>query len=119
MTLESFLKEPLQGKTSLSRVFWLYGVLGSVLYSAFELFLNLGNEAVMRTYVIGGLIFSLYVTVATYRCAMNCGSAFLGRWVRVSALISLLLLPVIAYLSLTGLLTFDLPALDGGERMPE
>jgi hypothetical protein len=118
VTLESFVKEPLQGKTSLSRVFWLYGVLGSVLYSALELFLNPGSEAVMRMYVIGGLIFTLYVTVATYRCAMNCGSAFLGRWVRVSALISLLLLPVIAYLSLTGVLTFDLPALDG-ERMPE
>ena len=118
MTVGSFLKEPLQGKTSLSRVFWLYGVLGSVLYSALELLLNPGNEAVMRAYVFGGLIFSLYVTVATYQCAMNCGSAFLGRWVRVSALISLLLLPVIAYLTLAGVLTFDLPALDS-ERMPE
>jgi len=116
MTLESFLKEPLQGKTSLSRVFWLYGVLGSVLYSALEIFLDPGSEAAMRTYVIGGLILSLYVTLATYRCAMNCRSAFLGRWVRACALISLLLLPVIAYLSLAGVLTFDLPA---GERMPD
>ena len=118
MSWESFLKEPLQGKTSLSRVFWLYGVLGSVLYSALELFLIAGNEAVMRAYVIGGLLLSLYVTVATYRCAMNCGSAFLGRFVRISALISLLLLPVIAYLSLAGIVTLDVPGLDG-ERMPE
>jgi hypothetical protein len=118
MTWESLLKEPLQGKSTLSRVFWLYGVLGSVLYSALELFLNPGNQAVMRAYVIGGLIFSLYVTVATYRCAKNCRSAFLGRWVRLCALISLLLFPVIVYLSLSGALTFDLPALDD-EQMPE
>jgi hypothetical protein len=105
--------EPLQGKTSLSRVFWLYGIVGSVLYGAIELFLDPGNEGVMRVYVIGGLIFSIYVTVATYQCAMNCRSAFLGRIVRVSAVISLLLLPVLAYLDLAGVLTLTLPALGG------
>jgi len=114
MKLGSFLMEPLQGKTSLSRVFWLYSIVGSVLYGAIEVLLDPGNETVMRIYAIGGLIFSLYVTVATYQCAMNCRSAFLGRIVRVSALVSLLLLPVIAYLSFSGVLTLTLPT-QGGE----
>jgi hypothetical protein len=105
MTLGAFLTEPLQGKTSLSRVFWLYGVLGSLLYGALELLLDPGNAAVMRVYIIGGLILSVYVTVATYRCAGNCRSPVLARIVRVSAVISLLLLPVITYLDLTGALT--------------
>src|SRR5450631_4440488 len=90
MTVRSFLMDPLQGKTALSKVFWLYGLMGSVVYCALELFVDRENEAVMRIYVIGGLVLSVYLTVATYQCAMNCGSAFLGRWVRLSALVSLL-----------------------------
>jgi hypothetical protein len=116
MTLSAFLKEPLQGKTSLSRVIWLYGVLVSLLYGAIEFFLDPGNVIVMRLYVIGGLILSVYVTVATYRCAGNCRSPTLARVVRVSAVITLLLLPVITYLDLTGALT--LTDLMGGQ-MPE
>jgi hypothetical protein len=118
MNLTRFLKEPLQGKTSLSKVIWIYGVLGSVLYGAIELFLDPGNSGVMRAYLIGGLVFSVYVTVATYRCAMNCRSRFLGRLVQVSAVISLLLLPVIVYLDLAGVLTLTLPV-PGEEKMPE
>jgi hypothetical protein len=116
MSIESFLKEPLQGKTSLAKVFWLYSVLGSLMYGAVELFLDPDRVGVMRVYVIGGLIFSVYVTVATYRCAMNCRSAAVGRFVRVAAVISLALLPVITYLDLTGALA--LSNLLGGQ-LPE
>ena len=48
MTATEFLKEPLQGKTSLSKVIWLYGVVGSLLFGAIELFLNAENQFVMR-----------------------------------------------------------------------
>jgi hypothetical protein len=113
MNVGAFLKEPLLGKTSLSRVFWLYGIAGSLLYGAIELFLDSSNDFVMRLYVIGGLIFSVYVTVATYQCAANCKSVVLARLVRLAAVISLLLLPVFAYLDLSGALT--LMAL-GGEQ---
>jgi hypothetical protein len=113
MNVGAFLKDPLQGKASLSKVFWLYGVVGSFLYGAIELLLDPGNDFLMRLYIIGGLIFSVYVTVATYRCAANCKSAFLARLVRVSAVITLVLLPVITYLDLSGALT--LIAL-GGEQ---
>lgn len=116
MSLESFLKEPLQGKTSPSKVFWLYGVVGSILYGVIEIFLDPANARTTQAYGIGGLIFSVYVTVATYQCAVNCRSLFLARLVRVSAVISLLLLVVLTYLELTGALT--LTAL-GGEQFPE
>jgi hypothetical protein len=104
-SLGAFLKDPLLGKTTLSRVFWLYGILGSILYGAIELFLDPGNDFIMRVYVIGGLIFSVYVTVATYQCAANCKSALIARLARISAVITLLLLPVLTYLDLTGALT--------------
>ena len=104
-SLGAFLKDPLLGKTTLSRVFWLYGILGSILYGAIELFLDPGNDFIMRVYVIGGLIFSVYVTVATYQCAANCKSPLIAWLARISAVITLLLLPVLTYLDLTGALT--------------
>ena len=116
MSIAAFLKQPLEGKTSLSRVFWLYGVLGSILYGAIELFLNPENQWVMRIYAIGGLLFTVYVIVATYRCAANCKSPTLARLARISAIISLLLLPVLAYLDFTG--TLSLADLLGGQ-LPE
>jgi hypothetical protein len=67
----------------------------------------------MRIYVIGGIIFSVYVTVATYQCAPNCKSPAVARLARISAVITLLLLPVLTYLDLSGALS--LMAL-GGEQ---
>lgn len=114
MTLAEFLKEPLEGKTSLGRVIWLYGILGSLLFGSIELFLNPENQFVMHFYTILGLIFSIYVTLATYRCAKNARSPFVARFVRVCAVISLILLPVLAYLELSGALDRMLAGLLGG-----
>ncbi len=105
MTLSAFLKEPLEGKTSLSRVVWLYGVVGSLLIGAVELFLDPENQFVMRVYTILGFFFGMYVTLATYRCAKNSKSPLLARVVRISAVLTLLLLPVLTYLELTGALS--------------
>ena len=113
MTLGAFLREPLEGRTSLGRVFWLYGVAGSLSYGALELFLN-GNETVTRVYVLGGLLWSAYVTVATYQCAGNCRSNLLRGFTRVAAVISLLALPLIGYLEFTGALGAYL--ISGGEQ---
>jgi hypothetical protein len=105
VTITQFVKEPLEGKTSLSRVFWLYGIFGSFLYGCLEFFLNPENQFVMRVYTIGGLIFTVYVIVGTYRCANNCKTPWVARAARVSAIISLLLLPVLTYLELSGAVT--------------
>ncbi len=112
-----FLQQPLQGKTSLSKVFWLYGVAGSLAYGVLELFIDPGNKAATLAYVIGGLVFSIYVTAATYRCAVNCQSRRLAHVVRVSAVISLLLLPILTYFELSGALSLD--SLAGEQMMPE
>ena len=105
MTLEDFIKQPLRGKTSLSRAFWLYSVLGSLLFSSLGLFLNPENQFVMKVYTILGLIFSVYVTVGIYRCADNSRSRWMARSARVGAIITLCLLPVLTYLDLTGVLS--------------
>jgi hypothetical protein len=114
MKLTALLREPLDGKTSLSRVFWVYGILGSLLLSAFGLFIDVSNSFAMRLYALAGLLYTVYVTVATYRCAANCGSKLLAAFVRISAVLTLLLLPVLAYLELSGAFDRALATLDLG-----
>jgi hypothetical protein len=107
MSVAAFFKDPLLGRTSLSRVFWLYGVLGSLLYGAIEFLFDPENSALMRIYMIGGVAYTVYVILATYRCAGNCASPAVARLARISAIISLLLLPLIVYFDLTGSLTLS------------
>jgi hypothetical protein len=115
MTTAKFLQEPLQGKTSLSRVVWLYSVLGSLLFGAIELFLNPENQFVMRIYTFLGFFFGIYISVAVYQCAKNCKSPSVARVARVCAVISLVLVPMLTYLELTGALSLTSLM----ERMPE
>jgi hypothetical protein len=110
--LVAAFQEPLQGKTSLGRVIWGYGLLGSVVVSALGVFIDPGNELAMRVYTVLGLLYSAYVTVATYRCAGNCKSVALARFVRVSTVVSVVLLvPLLAYLYFTGTLDVGLQTL--------
>jgi succinate-acetate transporter protein len=111
MTIWTAIRDPLQGKISLARVFWLYGVLGSILISALGLVLGSGNQFGAHVYTAFGLLFTVYVTVATYQCAGNCRSKALARFVRVSAVISLVLLPLFAYWEFTGALDLALNTL--------
>ena len=113
MSVWTAIKDPLQGKTSLAKVFWLYGLVGSILVSAIGLAVDPGNVFAMRVYIVFGLLFSVYVTVATYQCAGNCQSKFLARLVRLSAIISLLALPVFAYLEFTGALDRAITTVSG------
>ncbi len=108
MTLRGAVLDPLAGKTSLSRVVWGYGLLGSVIVSALGLFVDSGNEAARRGYVVFGLLYSVYTSVAVYQCARQCRSAFTRGLVRVSAVISLGLLVVLSYLDFTGALSLAL-----------
>jgi hypothetical protein len=108
MTLSALIKDPLRGKTSLSRVFWWYTVTASLVYGGLEFLLDPGNVFVMRLYSIGGFIISVYAAVATYRCAGNCRSKAVMRMAQVSAIGSLVLLPIITYLEFTGALDLAL-----------
>ena len=108
MTLTQFMQAPLQGKVSVSRVFWLYGVVGSLVYGLVEFFINPGNTFLVRLYTLGAYVYSAYVIVGTYRCAVNCRSAGMARFVRISAIASLLLLPILAYFELSGALDSEM-----------
>jgi hypothetical protein len=115
MTISEFLKEPMQGKTSLSRVVWLYSILGSLLFGAIELFLDPENQFVMRTYTFLGFFYGIYISAAVYLCAKNCKSPTVARAARVCAVISLVLVPALTYLELQGALSLTSLM----ERMPE
>lgn len=108
-----FLTDPLAGRTPIGRVVWVYGLLGSLLYGVLGLLIDVGDVRTAHLYTLGGLIYSLWVTVATYQCARNCKTAFGRRVVRVCAVASLLLLPVGTYLEWNGAL--DLTSLRGLE----
>jgi hypothetical protein len=112
MSLWAAIRDPLQGKISLSKVAWLYGIGGSLLVSALGLLLP-GSEVARRSYVVFGLVFSIYVTVASYQCAGNCRSKALAWLARICAVVSLVLLPVFAYLDFTGALEMALTGLRG------
>jgi hypothetical protein len=108
MTPTHFVQAPLQGKLSVSRVFWLYGVVGSLIYGLLEFFIDPANVFLMRLYTVGAYAYSAYVIVGTYRCAVNCRTAGMARFVRISAIVSLLLLPVLMYFELSGALEGEL-----------
>ncbi len=115
MSIWTAIQDPVRGKTSLAKVFWLYGLLGSILVSAIGMVFDSSNVFAMRAYTVFGLLFSVYVTIATYQCAGNCGSKFLAQLVRISAVISLVALPVLAYLEFTG--AFDLALANLGNEL--
>ena len=112
MTVTQFIFAPLHAKISVARVFWLYGVAGSLVYGALEIFIDPGNTFLMRVYTIGGGFYSAYVIVGTYRCAINCTSEGIARFVRVSSVISLLLLPILTYFELSGAFSSGLSQLE-------
>ena len=111
-TLSQFFRDPLEGKLSVSKVFWVYGVVGSLVYGCLEFVLDASNSFLMRAYTLGGALYSAYVIVATYRCAVNCKTRRMARFVRVSCVLSLLLLPVLTYMELNGTFDSELSQLD-------
>ncbi len=112
MTPIQFLQAPLQAKLSVSRVFWLYGVAGSLVYGCLEFFIDPGNSLLMRLYTIGGGLYSAYVIIATYRCAVNCATVAMARFVRISCILSLILLPILTYYELSGAFSNELSQLE-------
>jgi len=110
--LWALIKDPLVGRTSLGAAVWGYGLLGSLLYSAFGLFVDTSSPRTLRLYTIGGFVYSLYATVALYQCAHNARSRWVALLARVSAILSLVLLLLVAYLYATGAFDGLLSSLD-------
>ncbi len=111
-TVAQFFRAPLEGSLSVSRVFVLYGVVGSLVYGCLGFLINPGNALLLRAYTIGGAAYSAYVIVGTYRCAANCKTPLTARFVRISCVISLLLLPLLTYVELSGALDSEMSQLE-------
>ena len=95
----------LQGKASLARVFWVDGLLGSVLLSAVGALIDPSSERLMRIFIAFALLYTVYATVATYRCAGNCRSKAMTQFVRVSTLVCVIVgVPLVAFLYFSGAL---------------
>ena len=100
--------EPLQGRTPLWKVVWVYGLAVSLAYAGVALVLPLDNTGVSWTYTLVGLLITLYQLIALWRCAFNSRSRAWGVLVRISVAASLLLIPVGIYLFATQPSLFDL-----------
>jgi hypothetical protein len=112
--LWALIKDPLAGRASLGAAVWGYGLLGSLIYSAFGFFVATGSTRIELLYTIGGFVYSVYATVAVYQCAHNARSRMVALLARVSAVLSLVLLVLFAYLYATGAFDGLLSSLDAG-----
>jgi hypothetical protein len=72
------------------------------------------QTGLMRAYSVAGILLSVYVTVATYRCADNCGSKLVAGLARWGAVLTLLVMPVLVYWEWSGGLDATMNALIGG-----
>ena len=96
-------KDALQGKASLSRILWVDGLLGSVLVSALGAFIDPSSERLMEPYLVFAFLYTVYVSVATYRCAGNCRFKAMTQFIRLSTWIGMIVgIPVVAYLYFSG-----------------
>jgi hypothetical protein len=100
--------EPLQGRTPLWKVVWVYGFAVSLAYALLAFVLPLENPVVARVYTLIGLLIGLYQLVGLWKCAFNCRSRAWGLLVRISVIASLLFIPVCIYLFATQPALFDL-----------
>src|ERR1700688_3622821 len=89
MSASQFITDPLNGKTTLWRVAWLYSFIGgAVLQIAAVSIVEAG--ASRELVLLAGLVYGTFVTFAAYRCAVNCPWPILARLVRLCSLFSLL-----------------------------
>ena len=94
----SALTDPLRGRTPLRRVFWVYCVLVSVVYSALGLLIDPLNVTSVRVYTVLGLAIGVVQCIMLWQCAYNSRSRALGVWVRISVILGLLMIPLLLYL---------------------
>src|SRR5260370_4689230 len=101
MTAVKVILEPLRGATTLWRVAWLYSFMGGAVLQILAILVVKAGASVQMV-ALACLTYGSYVTFAAYRCARNCPWPSLGRLVRFAALISLLLVPFVAFRIVAG-----------------
>jgi hypothetical protein len=93
-----WLTDPLTGKTSLARAFWLYGLGGSILFSALGALLSPESTLGVALYFAAAIVLGLLQSFILWRCAFNSRSAFLGGIIRASVVGALIGLSIAVYL---------------------
>jgi len=88
---------PFFGTTSLSKVFWFYGLGVSCSYTLLGAILDPQSETARMGYAVGGLLIGISWCVMLWRCAFNSPYPFLGRFVRTTVVFVLLALPLVLY----------------------
>jgi hypothetical protein len=91
-----WLTDAVTGKTSLGRAIWLYGLGGSILYSAVGLLFP-ETPTGYTVYMVLGLAVGILQSVILWRCVPNSRSAFFRRFVRSSVIVGLILTPIMLY----------------------
>jgi len=105
-TLWRVVTDPIRGVTPLWKVAVLYSIVGGGIFSLAMQIAAPTNPSALRAFGLVALAYGAYVTLAAFRCAGNCGSRELALVIRIAAGLSLLMLPFLAYLMLTGRVTF-------------
>jgi hypothetical protein len=92
--------DPIRGVTPLWKVAVLYSIVGGGLLSVIFQMAAPASPTETRTVEFVALVYAAYVTVGVFRCATNGVPAELARLIRIAAVLSLLMLPLLAYLIL-------------------
>ena len=100
------IADPIRGTTPFWKVAVLYSIVGGGILGAVFSMVTPTGSAAKRIAGLAALIYGAYVIVGIHRCAHSCGSAELARIIRVAAGMSLLMVPVLAYLVLTDRVVF-------------
>ena len=97
-----WLTDALNGKVSLARAFWAYGLGVSVAYSLLAGFIDIENRPVLIVYLLLGLALGIAQTLILWRSAFNSRSKFLGRLTRTAVVVGLVIMvPLTLYLLFT------------------
>ena len=92
-----FLLDALRGKTSLAKVFWLYGLGGSVGYSFLRWIFEPRSPVAVAVYLVGGLGLGLLQCAMLWQCAYNSRVRFLGSVIRAGVICGSVTLPLLLY----------------------
>jgi hypothetical protein len=95
------LTDALNGKLSLTRAFWIWGVGVSVAYSLIGAFIDVEHTLALAVYLALGLVLGILQTVVLWRCASNSRFKFLGRLLRTAVIVGLIILVLALYVALT------------------
>jgi hypothetical protein len=102
MAALDFALNPLRGSTPLWKIALLYSIVGGAVFQVIAMIVAPAPGGGRQVLALAALAYGTYVTVATYRCALNCPWPTLGRFVRLCAALSLLVVPFVAYLIFSG-----------------